>query len=78
MVHGRGATRRRKSVSAPEGLLGSFIAVDDALVHTTTTVVAAWTQHGRAACGAYGGAWLAERRGRRDAAHERVARGDRE
>jgi hypothetical protein len=43
MAHGGRATRRRKSVSAPEGQLGSFIAVDDALVRTTTTVVAAWT-----------------------------------
>jgi hypothetical protein len=47
----------------PEGQLGSFIAVDDALVRTTTTVVTARTQHGRAACGAY--------------AHARVAHGDR-
>jgi hypothetical protein len=77
MAHGGRATRRRKSVSVPEGQLGSFIAVDDALVCTTTTVVAAWTQHGRATCGAYGGARLAERRGRRGTTHARVATGDR-
>jgi hypothetical protein len=35
------------------------------------------TQHGRAACGAYVDARLAERHGRCDAAHARVARGDR-
>jgi hypothetical protein len=39
----------------------------------TTTVVAVRTQHGRAACGAYGGARLAEQHGRRDAARARVA-----
>jgi hypothetical protein len=57
---------------------GSCKAVDDALAHRTTTLVATWAQHGRAACGAYGGARLVKRRGRRDAARAGVASGDRE
>jgi hypothetical protein len=42
----------------------------------TTTVVAARTQHGRAACVTYDGVRLAERHDRRGAAHARVAIGE--
>jgi hypothetical protein len=76
MAHCGSANRQRGNVSAQKDDSGSFIAVDDALVRKTTTVVAAWTQHGRAACSAYGGARLAERRGRCDAARAHVACGD--